>query len=173
MVTGAPLSVTLCPSTFGSPLKRRCLPRHVLVGAETSSESGCDLQELEEVPRDDRPLDTLRAAVRLQSGAGRIEGNDVLEDCVLLAPIEEARRRNREPAELLHNLVDPDQRFWMRIWKRPQQHAVDDTEDGAARADAKRQREDRDRRKAGGSNELTNRIAHVSKHVRLHQSIEE
>ena len=53
--------------------------------------------------------------------------------------------------------------------ERSKQHAVDDAEDGAAGADAERQREDGHDGEARRPGELTDRVAHVAQDVGKHE----
>jgi hypothetical protein len=57
------------------------------------------------------------------------------------------------------------------IGQRPQQHAVDDAEDGAVGADAERQRQHRRQRHAGGAAQHARGEAHVFEQ-RLHHAAE-
>ena len=77
---------------------------------------------------------------------------------VLLTPVEERRRRDRESPELLQQLVHAHDAIRIGIGERAQEDPVDDAEDGAAGADAKCQRENRDDGKPRRAQQLTNRV---------------
>ena len=82
--------------------------------------------------------------------AGR-ERADRRERLVDLAKLEILRRRHPELSEPERRKLrgQVHQLFGLGIAQRPQDHAVDDREDRGIRADAQRQRQDRDDREAG------------------------
>lgn len=59
---------------------------------------------------------------------------------------------------------DHDEALRVGEWNRPEQHAVDDAEDGRGHTDAQRQRQDGGGGKAGTAPEQTDGIAKVLEH---------
>ncbi len=126
-----------------------------LPGASSSARNvrpsaGVHLQQVERVPRHEAALRSRSAPFAPTSVAPvAFDRGEPLEHGVLLPPVEEGRRCDREAAELLHDLVHAHERLGVRVRQRSKEDAVDDAEDGAGGADAERQREDRDDREAG------------------------
>ena len=58
-------------------------------------------------------------------------------------------------------LAEAEDALRVGVWERPQEHAVDDAEDGARRADAQRERQDRDGREGRTLPELPEAEDHV------------
>ena len=144
------------------------LARHGFVGAKRPADRGRHLQEIEHVPGDEPAGEPFRAGRADERRAGPVERADVREDGVLLPPVEEGRRGHGEAPELLQELVHAHELVGMRIGERTEEHAVDDAEDGAAGADAERQRQDGHDREARGPGELTDGVARVAHEVGKH-----
>jgi hypothetical protein len=104
-----------------------------------------DAEQREQAGRNTYALDPLRLATPGQAQARAPEGGDLREDSILIAPVNEIRRRYvvvRE-AELRRSLPHHHEFVRILIRQRPQQRRVRHAKDGRVRADAERQRNHR------------------------------
>jgi hypothetical protein len=93
-----------------------------------------------------------------------------LKSVALLPPIEKVRRRRgvfRE-TEMRRVLPDHDQLIRVSVGQRPKKDRVNDTEDGAVRADPERQRQHRNRGECGVLGQHAQAVFHVLSEVSDH-----
>jgi hypothetical protein len=108
------------------------------VGAEYATNLRFDLERREQRRRRDIADQALRRALVGEVEAFAVIHGQIFERRSVLAPVEKVRNRRAGVLEihLRIGVVDVDQALAVRIRQRPQQHAVDDAEDRAVRADA-------------------------------------
>ncbi len=121
----------------------------------TEAAADCRLhaEHREELPRHDGAGNHRRLGADAdRRGAGRHLGHRDEAARALLPVLEVGLRHRAVAAAGVVDLQQPHDpiRIWIR--QRPQQHAVDDAEDGGRGADAERQRHDRDDRKSRRAN---------------------
>ncbi len=122
------------------------VPRAAL--AEGAAERRRDAEEVEEGRRRLERGQLLRRAAPRQDRGPRVRGGHRLERSARALPLLEVRRRGRVARLALLRLVleEGDEARGVAVSERPEQHVVDDAEDGARRADADGERQDGDQR---------------------------
>ena len=117
---------------------------------KTPSECGLDVEHVEEVHVDNRARDALGAIEPGEREPGLTEGGQPGEAVVADAPVEKVGRRRVTVALscLPVRVRDQHEIVGAREGQRPQQHGVDDAEDRGVGADADRNRQDREQKKA-------------------------
>ena len=144
------------------------LSRRILILAKAASKRRRNLEQLEEIPRHGSARDPLGVPAFGERRTAVIEGGDSLEHGVLTAPIEEVSGCHGKTSVLGNDLVHEDETVGIREGQRPEEHTVDDAEDGRCGADAERQRENRDDCKGGVRHQLSHGVAHVAQYVGEH-----
>ena len=116
---------------------------------------------------DDTRMPLTRSGSPLATSVGiheRIERH-VLERVAALAPVEERGVADVAGRSGRAALADHDEPIGIRVRQRAQQHGVEDAEDRGVRADAERQRHERDRREAGRAPQQPRGVAHVARQI--------
>jgi hypothetical protein len=117
---------------------------------EAAPERGMESEHPEQIRGSRDAADLFRAVWSDQIQGRGLDERERLERSRAGAPLDEAHRMDRQRRGGLQlMLVQRDDSFRTRVWKRPKEHGVDEREDCRVRADADRERQDRDRRKAG------------------------
>src|SRR5262249_38537184 len=133
--------------------RNRVRARHALFFRRESATDHCLHAEQRQVAgRHHLQLQTLRRVVRGPVGGGVIEAWDSGEALVLVAQTLEARVRPDRRQHPLHRVGPFTKHFHqplrLPVWQRTQQQRIDDAENRGVRANAQRQRQDRNRREA-------------------------
>jgi hypothetical protein len=110
---------------------------------------------------DARRRHTLGAIGPCQVVAVERVARDAREAAAALAHVEEVRIRELARRLAGRALPDLDQPLRVAVGQGPQQRRLDGREDRRVRADAERQRDDRDRGEAAVAQERPQRVAHV------------
>jgi hypothetical protein len=132
-----------------------------VAGAEAPSEDRRRAEDLEKIRRNH----TDHRARRLRRARNGHDVGAVFRNCLkaaaLVAEIVEVRIRKARRPTLRIDLEDGHDPVRRRVRQRSQQHAVDDAENGRRRADAERESENGDHRKAGMLAELPESVAAI------------
>ena len=122
--------------------------RRFVVECQQSSEQRLNGRDLEQSSDAGRPDELLRFALADQNATHRGVAGDLHRFCLLL-PIEEApgrRRADRERRGGVGDFAHRDETIGVGQMQRRQEHRIYHAEDRGVRADAERQRGDRDER---------------------------
>ena len=121
-------------------------------------------ERLEEIGRHERRVDLPRVVGRRQVRLARREGADDGKGPRPLLEFQELGRRHPELVEphRRKRARDVDEALRLRVAERPQEDGVHNREDRRVRADAERQRHDRDEREARRPGEIAQRVAKVA-----------
>ncbi len=122
----------------------------VVVFREAAAERRSDAHHLEVIPAHADRRHALRLAIGHERRYPRAHHRELFEAAAPLAPVEDRREPDvrREPREVA--IAERDEALRLRVRQRPQQHGVDDGEDGGVGADAERQRDKRGGREPRG-----------------------
>ena len=137
----------------------------VLGGGEVAADCRLHAEHPEEVRRDPHAADPFGFAVRDQRRDPRPDERHVLERVAALAPVEERRVADVAGRSGRAALADRDEPIGIRVRQRAEQHGVEDAEDRGVRADAERQRHERDGREAGRTPKQPRGVADVSRQI--------
>ena len=129
--------------------------------------SGLHAERVQQVRIDDGRADATRAIARHEIRLAGAEGADIGEGAVELLELQVLGHRGRElrKPERWQLGVQVHQLRGARVRERPQQHAVDDREDGGVRADPERERDDRHRCKDRRASERPQPVMHVADQI--------
>ena len=150
----------------GRPRARVAAAAGVL-GAKAAPVRRRDAQRLEEVGGRDDAGDPLHlAAVRAEVEERLRVGRHALEGLALACRVAVVRRRHDVAvlADARDAVPHDHQAIGFAVRQRPQQHRVDDAEDGRVDADAERQRRDGDEGEAGLAQQRADAVAEVEGH---------
>ena len=136
----------------------------VLFGQERAAQLRLDAQQGKEVGRDALAVNPLRLADARQVKALVGGRRHAFKDLVLITPVYVVSHRGRVARVSASGVVLPDHHepFGVSIRQGAQQHRVDDTEDGAVRADPQGQSDHGDGGEAGVFPERPQAVAQVA-----------
>ena len=108
-----------------------------------------------------------RADATSQRKIGSLAPNECKVGKAFLAgvPVEPVHVTDRTALERVRAFAEHDQFACVRIRQRPQQHRIDNAEDGSVRSDPEGKREDRDDRDARIFQKQSKRVTNIVQHV--------
>ncbi len=121
------------------------LPRRVIRGQQCASDGGLHAQHLEGIGGDPHSLQSLGVAAFRERDAPVREGGDPGQSLILVPIVDEIRKVERAFDGIRTARRDPHQLLRLPERKLPEQDAVHQAENRRIAADAKRERQDRDR----------------------------
>ena len=125
----------------------RTAARFFLIAPENAAEHWTHTENIKKFARDLLRPKTLRRPIARQSQTFPSMNRDFFEAFVLRTEIEKIRITDGIESLRLHASIERakgDQSLRLRKWERLEQNRVNDAEDGGVRANADREREDRD-----------------------------
>ncbi len=126
-----------------------------LFGRKATSERGLDAEEREQVGGDAGAGDLFHPIRSGQRPGDGVEGGHVLEALTLTPPLFDIPESRSALAQVLCRVLGPQHRQLFRrpIWKRAQQHRIEDAEHGGVGPNRQRQHHYRSHRESGTSAE--------------------
>ncbi len=128
---------------------------------EEAAEERLGAEDGKEIGGSHRQIDPLSLIGEGEIRGSGEDGRELFEDNVLRAPIKKVGGRDLHASAVRGEFLNRHDAICLSIRKRTQQDAVDDAEDGRARADADCERDHHNRGEAGVLQQTANAVADV------------